>query len=169
MYETDAELAELQGLLDTSLAGSTGHLRSIVRPGRTIDARQMAGALTGMCTLSISTVTAGGAPRISGIDGHFWHGRWVFGTARTAAKAIHLAARPQVSVAYMIGEALGVFTHGEAEPLNPAGGPDAAEWPVILAHLTAHYGESPHEWGDVIYYRLRPHWMVAYAADPGKY
>lgn len=168
MYETDSELDELQALLDTSLAQSTPHLRSIVVAGeRTLTARQLVDVLTGMCTLAISTVTADSEPRISGIDGHFLHGRWIFGTARSAAKAAHLAARPAASVAHMRGEDLGVFTHGAVETLNPAGGPDDPEWPGVLEHLTGHYGESPLGWGDVVYYRLRPHWMVAYA-DPDK-
>lgn len=166
VYETQAELDELQTLLDSSLSRSTTHLQSIVVAGeRTLTARQLVQVITGMCTLAISTVTAGGEPRISGIDGHFLHGRWVFGTARSAAKARHLAARPAVSVAHLRGEDLGVFTHGIAETLNPVDGPDDPQWPGILDHLTGHYGESPLGWGDVVYYRLRPHWMVAYA-DP---
>ncbi len=121
MRETGAELDELQRLLDDSLARSSEHLRSIIRPGeRTLTAAQLTSVLTGMCTLSIATVTAGGEPRASAIDGHFLHGRWIFGTSRTAAKAAHLAARPAVSVAHLRAEELGVFTHGTAEPLNPA-------------------------------------------------
>lgn len=165
MYETEAELDELQALLDRSLSQSTAHLQSIVVAGeRTLTARQLVRVVTGMSTLAISTVTATGEPRISGIDGHFLHGRWVFGTARSAAKAKHLEARPSVSVAHMRGEELGVFTHGTVETLNPADGPDDPEWAGIVEHLTGHYGESPLGWGDVVYYRLRPHWMVAYAS-----
>lgn len=168
MYETETELDELQALLDTSLSRSTAHLRSIVVAGeRTLTARQLVRVVTGMCTLAISTVTAVGEPRISGIDGHFLHGRWIFGTAKSAAKAAHLQARPAASVAHLRGEDLGVFTHGTVETLNPAGGPHDPEWPGVLDHLTDHYGESPLGWGDVVYYRLRPHWMVAYA-DPEK-
>lgn len=168
MHETGAELAQLQRLLDDSLARATDHLRSIVVPGeRTLTAAALSGVLTGMCTLAIATTTAAGEPRISAIDGHFWHGRWIFGTSRTAAKAVHLAARPAVSVAHLRGEELGVFTHGRARPLNPgAGTPDDPGWPAILDYLAAHYGSSPLSWGDVIYYRLDPEWMVAFAADP---
>ncbi|GDY31146.1 pyridoxamine 5'-phosphate oxidase family protein [Gandjariella thermophila] len=164
MYETPAELDDLQALLDASLSRSGEHLRSIIVPGeRTLAAPELVAALTGMCTLAIATVTAAGEPRVSGIDGHFLHGRWVFGTARSAAKARHLAARPAVSVAHLRGEDLGVFTHGTVEVLNPEHGPDDPEWPGVLAHLTDHYGESPLNWGEVVYYRLTPSWMVAFA------
>lgn len=168
MYETEVELDELQLLLDTSLSRSTAHLRSIIVAGeRTLTARQLVAVITGMCTLAIATVTAKGEPRISGIDGHFVHGHWIFGTDRSAAKAKHLRTRPAVSVAHLRGEELGVFTHGVAEILNPASGPVDPAWPSTLDHLTKHYGESPLNWGDVLYYRLQPHWMVVYG-EPEK-
>lgn len=169
MYETEAELDALDGLLDRSLAGATSHLRSIIRPGeRTLTARQLVEVLSGMCVLALSTVTASGEPRISAVDGHFLHGCWIFGTERSAAKARHLHARPAVSAAHLRGETLGVFTHGSAEVLNPAAGPADPDWDGILDYLTNHYGESPLGWGEVVMYRLRPHWMTAYAPQPGE-
>ncbi|MEV4391972.1 pyridoxamine 5'-phosphate oxidase family protein [Nonomuraea sp. NPDC049607] len=168
MRETPQELEELQALLDASLSRSTSHLRSIVTE-RTLDAEQLTRVLTGMCVLALSTVTAKGEPRISGADGHFLHGRWVFGTARGAAKARHLAARPVASVAHMRGEDLGVFTHGTVEILNPQDGEPAADWPDLLAYLKDFYGENAFDWdNDVVYFRLHPHWMTAYAPDLAK-
>lgn len=169
MFETEAELAEIQALLDASLSRSTEHLRSIIRPGqRTLTAAQMSLACAGMCTLAIATVTEAGEPRGSAVDGHFLHGRWYVGTDRRAAKARHLAARPAVSVAYLRGEELGVFTHGTAQPMNPEGGPDDQDWPALLQYMTDYYGSSPLTWGNVVYFRLIPHWMVAYAFDPAR-
>lgn len=162
MFETAEELHILQTLLDASLARSTEHLRSIITPTRTLDAERLCAALEGMRTLSLATVTATGEPRISAVDGHFLHGRWVFGTARSAAKARHLAARPAASVSHLRGEELGVFAHGRVEELNPAAGPEDPEWPAILRHLTDHYGFSPYTLGDVVYYRLVPTWMTVF-------
>lgn len=166
--ETPEELNELQALLDASLARSTNHLRSIF-VGRTLTAEQLTQVLTGMCTLALSTVTAKGEPRISGVDGHFLHGKWHFGTARSSAKARHLAARPAASVAHMRGEDLGVFTHGTVEILNPADGEPAADWPDLLAYFKDFYGEDAFDWdNEVVYYRLHPHWMTVYAPDVAK-
>ncbi|MFI5892657.1 pyridoxamine 5'-phosphate oxidase family protein [Actinoplanes sp. NPDC051513] len=160
MRETPEELAALQDLLDASLSRSTAHLQSIVAE-RTMPAQRLVETLTGMCTLALSTVTATGEPRISGVDGHFLHGRWIFGTARTAAKARHLAARPAASAAHLRGEELGVFTHGTAEIL----GPSTADWAELLAYLQDFYGKNAFDWeNEVVYYRLRPHWMTVYAA-----
>ncbi len=169
MRETREELVELQALLDDSRSRSTAHLRSIINAERSLTAERLCRILTGMCTLALSTVTAKGEPRISGVDGHFLHGRWLFGTARDAAKARHLAARPAASAAYLLGEDLGVFTHGEVEILNPRDGEPAADWPDLLAYLQDHYGQDAFDWEkDVVYFRLRPRWMTVYAPDFGK-
>ncbi|AOS61898.1 pyridoxamine 5'-phosphate oxidase family protein [Actinoalloteichus hymeniacidonis] len=166
MRETTRDLDELQGLLDASLSRSTAHLRSIINTDSTPTAVQLTEVLTGMCTLALSTVTAKGEPRISAVDGHFLHGKWYFGTAPTAAKARHLAARPAVSAAHLRGEELGVFTHGTVQVLNPAGGEPAADWPYLRAYLQEFYGSDAFDWeSEVVYYRLDPHWMTAYAPD----
>ena len=169
MRETREELDELQTLLDASLSRSTSHLRSIINTGSTLTAEQLTQVVTDMCTLALSTVTAKGEPRISGVDGHFLHGKWHFGTARGAAKARHLAARPAVSAAHLRGEDLGVFTHGTVEILNPEEGEPAADWPDLLAYFKGFYGEDFFDWdNDVVYYRLHPQWMTVYAADIAK-
>ncbi|GAA1395128.1 hypothetical protein GCM10009613_44360 [Pseudonocardia kongjuensis] len=169
MFETPDELHDLQVLLDTSLAGSSSHLRSIVRQGeRTLDAEQVVRVCRGMCTLAIATVTRRGEPRISGADGHLLHGRWVVGTHRRAAKARHLAARPGISATFMRGEELGIFTHGHAVALNPDGADDDPAWPAVRDHLVDHYeddGEGPF-WEESIWYRIEPSWMIAYSVDP---
>ncbi|MFB4268363.1 pyridoxamine 5'-phosphate oxidase family protein [Nonomuraea sp. GTA35] len=169
MRETPEDLQELQALLDASLSRSTSHLRSIINTERTLTAEQLTQVLTGMCTLALSTVTAKGEPRISGVDGHFLHGKWHFGTARGAAKARHLAARPAISAAHLRGEDLGVFTHGTVEILNPQHGERAADWPDLLAYFKDFYGDDFFDWdNDVVYYRLQPHWMTVYAPDADK-
>jgi hypothetical protein len=168
MRETPEELHQLQALLDASLSTSTVHLRSLLTE-RTMTAEQLTKVLDGMCTLALSTVTAKGEPRISGVDGHFLHGTWYFGTARNAGKARHLAARPATSAAHMRGDDLGVFTHGTAVTLNPEGEEPDADWPELLAYLKDYYGKDAFEWDtDVIYYRLRPHWMTIFAPDTAK-
>ncbi|WP_433424579.1 pyridoxamine 5'-phosphate oxidase family protein [Microtetraspora malaysiensis] len=169
MRETREDLKELQALLDASLSRSTSHLRSIINTESTLTAEELTGVLTGMCTLALSTVTAKGEPRISGVDGHFLHGKWHFGTARTAAKARHLAARPAVSAAHMRGEDLGVFTHGMVEILNPQHSEPAADWPDLLAYFKDFYGDDFFDWdNEVVYYRLHPHWMTVHAPGVDK-
>lgn len=167
MFETETELSDLQTLLDESLVTSSNHLKSIIRAGeRTLTADQLVRLASGMCTLALATVTAKGEPRISGADGHLLHSRWVVGTDRRAAKARQLTARQAISAAYMRGEELGVFTHGRSVELNPIDGESDPQWPFVLDYLRGHYGESAFSWGEVVFYRIEPHWMVAYSVDP---
>ena len=58
MYETPKEVAALQDLLDRSIAGSTEHLRAIIRDQRVLSAEDLVALLTGMKVLSVATVTA---------------------------------------------------------------------------------------------------------------
>lgn len=166
MRETEADLETLDRLLDTSLAGSNAHLRSIIRPGRTLDARQLVTTLAGMKVLVLATTTASGEPRTSAVDGHFLRGCWVFSTDGMAYKARHLRRRPAASATYLDGERLGVFAHGEVEELTS----DHPDFGWVDAYLTEHYGESPASWGDDMpYFRLRPHWLVVFAAHPEEF
>ena len=168
MYETERELRDLQTLIDTSRGRATAHLQSIITSERSLTAEQLVRVLTGMCVLVLSTVTAQGEPRVSAVDGHLLHGRWVFGTSPGAAKARHLRARPAASVAHLRGEELGVFVHGVVENLNPVDGPGHPDWPATHEYLHAFYGEGSFDWSNVVYYQLRPTWMTVYAADPDR-
>jgi pyridoxine/pyridoxamine 5'-phosphate oxidase len=162
MKETAAEVGSLQQLLDAAYERSTEHLRNIITDPRRLTADELVRVLTGMCTVNLATVTAHGEPRISAVDGHFLHARWVFTTSGSAAKARHLKARPSASISYVDGERVGVFSHGEVEFLTP----EHVDFAEIEAHLTKHYGSSPSSWGDdIVYCRLQPSWMVGYAFD----
>jgi hypothetical protein len=159
MSEDPADIEWLQHLLSTSLSSASEHLRSIVRPGRAASAADLVARLTGMRTLALSTVSAAGRPRISGVDGHFLRAHWVFTTSGTSVKAADMRRRPAVSAAYLEGDTFGVFTHGDAEFLA-ADHPDRG-W--IEDNLTKHYGSSPSTWGpDIVYLRINPRWMVGF-------
>lgn len=159
MKETLEEVAVLQNLMDRSHAGASAHLQMIVNKDRRLTAEQVVELTTGMKVLSLATVTARGEPRISGVDGHFLHGSWTFGTDGGSAKAQHMAARPSVSLAHLDGERIGVFAHGTARQLTPQEG----DFDETVEHWTSHYGSDPTTWGqDVRLYRLEPSWLVGY-------
>ncbi|HZI98788.1 MAG TPA: pyridoxamine 5'-phosphate oxidase family protein [Actinomycetales bacterium] len=160
MKETSQELGWLQRLLDSSHARSTGHLRSIVDDDTRLTAPDVTDLMTGMRVLSLATVTAAGEPRISAVDGHFLHARWVFSTSGTAAKARHLRRQPAVSVACVEGEEVAVFTHGRVEFIEEA----HVDFEEIHHHLVEHYGSSPFTWGEqIVLCRVDPTWCVGYS------
>jgi hypothetical protein len=163
VHETAAELAALQALFDASLRRSGEHLRSIIHEGsRTPSAETVSRLLAGMKVLVIATVGADGRPRTSAVDGHFLHGRWTFTTSGDAVKCRDLRNTPAISASYVDEERFALFTHGEAEFLEP-GHPD---FDAVEAHLVAHYRASPSTWGpSIAYLRIMPRWSVAYAFD----
>jgi general stress protein 26 len=161
--EDETDLAELQRLLDRSRAGASEHLQSIIGPDRAATAAELVSRLSGMRTLVLATVSPGGRPRVSAVDGHLLRGRWVFTTSGSSVKAADIRNRPSVSAAYLEGESFGVFTHGTAEVL----GADHADREWVEAHLTEHYGQSPSTWGpDIMYGRIQPTWMVGFINEP---
>jgi len=163
MRESPEELAALQQLFDASLGRSGQHLRSIITEGqRTPSADVVCRELEGMKVLVVATVGADGRPRTSAVDGHFLHGRWVFTTSGDAVKCRDLRRNPAVSASYVDVERFAVFTHGDAEFLEPG----VSGFDQVEAHLIAHYGESPSSWGpSIAYLRIVPRWSVAYAFD----
>jgi pyridoxine/pyridoxamine 5'-phosphate oxidase len=157
MRETREELDALQRLLDESFTRSSSHLRSIMEPQRRLTAERLAAELPSPAVLNIATVTARGEPRVSAVDGHFIHGRWHFTTAADSPKARHLAARPAVSASYTPRDGYGVFCHGRAALL------DGPERQLLREHFTATYGSDPEGWGGIVYVRIDPDWMTAFA------
>ncbi len=163
MYEDPHDIETLQTLLDRSRTGASEHLRSIIDDNRTVAAAALVERLSGMRTLALSTVSAQGRPRISGVDGHFLRGAFVFTTSGSAVKARDMRERQAISAAHLVGDDFGVFVHGDAEFLER----DHPDRGWIQQHLTEHYGQSPDEWGpDIVYVRLRPRWMVSYSSSP---
>ena len=163
MKEDEGDIAQLQQLLDRSRAGASEHLRSIIGPDRAASAGDLVSRLSGMRTVVLATVSPGGRPRVSAVDGHLLRGRWVFTTSGSSVKATDIRNRPSVSVAYIEGESFGVFTHGTVEVLG-VDHPDRA-W--VEQHLTEHYGQSPSAWGpDILYGRIQPTWMVGFINEP---
>jgi hypothetical protein len=123
VHETADDLAALQELLDRSYAGAGEHLLRIHTPERRLGAKPLADRLTGMCLLSLATVTADGRPIVGPVDGIFFRGAFHFGSSPDSVRFRHIRARPQVSATYLPGEELGVAVHGRAEMVDVSSGP----------------------------------------------
>jgi hypothetical protein len=159
MYESAAEIAALQDLLDASFAGASAHLTAIMTPARRLTAQRVIDDLAGIAVLTIATVTAHCEPRISAVDGHFLHGGWYFTTSGGSPKARHLRARPATSASYTPRDGYGVFCHGHARSLDRG----TPEFTMLYEHWVRTYGQSPDELGDdIAYFRIDASWLVAF-------
>jgi hypothetical protein len=162
VYESPAELEELQALLDESHRHGGDHLRSILGDKPRLTAAEVVDLLPGMQVIDLATVTGTGEPRVAPVDGHFFRAHWYFGSARNSARARHLAARPAASIALTRGEEFGLVAHGEAVEVDLR----AAEQESFLAHLRDFYPTFD-DWGslDGPYWRLDARRMFIYSPE----
>lgn len=146
MHETADDRTALQALLDHSYDRAGEHLASIHTDKVRLTAAELTDVLTGMRVLALATVTSDGRPIIGPVDAFFVRGHWHLSTSPTALRTRHMDRSPDVSAAYVEGEALCVIVHGRAERLDVGG--LTAEYRQALAD---HYGTGWVEgWGDDI-------------------
>src|SRR5215210_6178751 len=115
MFETDAELAELDALFQRHMASANPHMRAIVKPERRLNARQVVRYLTGTKHVAFATVTSKGEPRVSPLDSLFIHGRFTVSTATGATKIAHLRRNPACSAVHVDGGRSAVAVNGTVE------------------------------------------------------
>lgn len=120
MHETQADLDELQHLLDTSYATAGPHLLSVITPERRLDAAGVVARTGGIKVLHLATVTARHEPRVSPVDALFYRGHFYFGSGESSVKFRHIRKRPQVSGTVSSGESFAVTVHGVAVEINTA-------------------------------------------------
>lgn len=164
MFETDAEIDELQQLLDRTMRRANPHMRSIVTPAHQLTARQVVTYLQGTKHVVLATIDED-EPRASPMDSLFVRGRFTLSTGRRASKVRHLRANPACSAVHMDGDRVAVVANGRVEWLER----DHPEHDRVHRAWTAHYGSDPYTWGDVVFFRLEPVTMWAYSSDPSQF
>lgn len=164
MLETDVEVADLQRLFDRTLRTANPHMRSIVSPERRLTAGQVVAYLQGTKHVVFATV-ADDVPRASPLDALFIHGRFTMSTGQRASKVRHLRANPACSAVHMDGDRIAVVANGRVEWIER----DHPDHDVIHGTWTTTYRSDPYTWGDVVFFRLLPTTMWAYAFDPSAF
>lgn len=165
MLETPDELSALQALLDRSHGGGGAHLGSIVTVDRRLTAVQTANYLQGVKHVAFATVNRRGEPMVAPLDGWFIHGQWIVGTAANAVRSRHVRRNPAVSLAYVVGDDIGIWAHGRARTLQ-RGDALAREYDRLSS---AAYGSSVYDLGEIAVWAVEARVMFAYAPDPSKY
>jgi pyridoxamine 5'-phosphate oxidase-like protein len=142
VHETGDDLRALQALIDASYAAAGPHLLAIHDPERRLTAKQVSERLTGMCLLSLATVTADCRPIVGPVDGIFFRGAFHFGSAANSVRFRHIRRRPQVSATHLPGEELAVTVHGRAVPIDIASPEHTALRRTLLDVYTPVYGDG---------------------------
>lgn len=160
MRETAEEVAELQRLMDATMAHPNPHFASIVTKKSRLTAQQVVTHLQGTRIVAFATVNRRGEPRVSPLDSLFLHGRFTLSTGGTATRVGHLKANPACSAVYMEGDTVAVVVNGTAEWLTR----DHPDHDEVHGAWTAQYGGDPYEWADVIaFFRINPTAMWTFA------
>jgi hypothetical protein len=167
VHETQADLVELQELLDRSFDSAGAHLRRIITPERRLVAGALVESLRGMCLLALATVTADGRPIVGPVDGIFFRGAFHFGSAPDSLRFRHIRARPHVSATHLPGEHLAVTVHGRAVPVDVRSAGDAALRRTLLETYVPRYGPEWEKFLDSgpVYARIEPERMFVFHAD----
>jgi hypothetical protein len=118
VHETPADIEALQDLLDRSYAAAGTHLLRIHTPERRLGAEDVVERLTGMCLLTLATVTADCRPIAGPVDGIFYRGAFHFGSSPDSVRFRHIRERHQVSATHLPGEELAITVHGRAVPID---------------------------------------------------
>ena len=164
MYETPADLEQLQALLDASHGAAGVHLTSIFTAERRLDARALARLLVGVQVLSLATVTAAGRPLVAPVDGLFYRGHFHFGSSPDSVRVRHLRVRPAVSAAHTRGEELAVIVHGDARLLDLDDAEHAGFRDYLLETYVPVYGPGWEDWSaGSPYARIEPRKMFTFS------
>jgi hypothetical protein len=169
MHETTSDLQKLQDVLDRSYAGAGEHLLSIHTPERRLSAEQLAEQLTGMCLLTLATVTRDGRPITGPVDGIFFRGAFHFGSSPHSFRFRHIRARPDVSATHLPGEHLAVTVHGRAAMVDWNTDDGAGFRRTLLDIYAPRYGE---QWEEMLesgatYARIEPERMFTFSMPEG--
>jgi nitroimidazol reductase NimA-like FMN-containing flavoprotein (pyridoxamine 5'-phosphate oxidase superfamily) len=140
MYETTADLAHLQWLLDDSYNSAGPHLRTVITPERRLSAQELTSRLQGMCLLALATVTRDCRPLVGPVDGIFYRGAFYFGSSPESVRLRHIGQRPQVSATHLPGEELAVTVHGRAVPIDVRSKSEAGFRRALLDVYVPRYG-----------------------------
>jgi hypothetical protein len=140
VHESPDDIRALQELLDRSYTLAGTHLRRIHTPDRRLTAEGVVERLTGMCLLTLGTVTADCRPILGPVDGIFYRGSFHFGSSPDSVRFRHIAHRPQVSATHLPGEELAITVHGRAVSVDVSAGKGAGLRQSLLEIYVPRYG-----------------------------
>ena len=166
MHESPADIEELRELLDRSYAAAGPHLLRIHTPERRLSAEEVIERLSGMCLLTLATVTADGRPLAGPVDGIFYRGAFHFGSSPDSVRFRHIRNRPYVSATHVPGEELAITIHGRAVPVDIHADEGAGFRRALLEIYVPRYGPDWEEKfldSGPVYARIEPARMFAFA------
>jgi hypothetical protein len=164
MFETKAELRELQRLLDDSFARAEGIRYSGFEASQRLSASQLSG-FQGIRLVACATVNSKGEPRAAPRSAAFLHGKFYLATNSGSTMVRRLSLRPALGFTYFENHLL-IMGHATVTPLRegtPGFKERRPEW------VEAFQGGKDSIDGTDMLLRVDPTHVVAFATHPEKY
>jgi hypothetical protein len=164
MFETAAELAELQSLLDVSFDKAGERLSAIWDSSNRLTAAQLSG-FQGVRLVAVATVNSDGEPRVAPRSAAFLHGKFYLAANTGSVMVRRLSKKPLLAVTYFENHLM-IVAHGTATPFRRASsGFDALspEWEKAFKG-----GKNALEGIDILI-RVDAANVLAYANRPERY
>jgi hypothetical protein len=145
--ETEADLAELQRVLDASATASGAHLQTAFSQQSRPSAADLIADLQGIFELHFAVVTSDGAPLVAPLDGIFYRGRVWVGLPVASVRARLLRGDNRVSASY-ISDTVSFIVHGTFREV-PLGRAERTGFDVLARRLyVERYGDWFNAWLD---------------------
>ena len=124
--------------------------------------------LTGMCLLTLATVTADCRAVAGPVDGIFYRGAFHFGSSPDSVRSRHIRARPFVSATHAPREELAITVHGRATPVDVRAPEQTGFRETLLEVYVPRYGAEWEEFLDSgpVYARIDAERMFAFFIAP---
>jgi hypothetical protein len=164
VFETKAELAVLQRILDASFERSGEQLRSTFDASNRLSAGQLSG-FQGARLVAVATVNSNGKPRAAPRSAAFLHGKFCLAANTESVMVRRLANKPSLGVTYFEKHLL-VVGHGTATPFRRG----STGFEALRPEWEEAFGGGAHALDGIdILIRVDAANMLAFANRPGRY
>jgi hypothetical protein len=160
LYETEDEMAALEGVLERSMSKSGEHLSSLFGVGQWLSADQVAHHLQGLRAIALATVNSRLEPRVAPMEAVLVHARFYVAVESESSRVRQLTRRPAVSLTYTREDDVLITVHGNALIVHKG----EPEFAGVGAEYHARYGGDLPD--TVVFVRIEPTFIVAYALNP---
>ena len=116
MFESEAELAELQRLLDASFDRSEMRGTGIFDASNRLSAGQLSG-FQGVRLVAVASVNSKGEPKVAPRSAAFLHGKFYLAANTGSVTVRRLSLNPGIGITYFENQLL-IVGHGTAAPLK---------------------------------------------------
>jgi general stress protein 26 len=160
LYETEAELSELETLVEKSRSRSGDHLSSLFGQGEWLSGKQVAHRLQGIGNVALATVNSRLEPRVAPMEAVLFHGKFYIALQSDSTRVRQLTKTPAASLTYTRDDDVLITVNGNATFVQ-RGEPDFAR---LEAEWSKKYGRSV--WDALAFIKLEPTHIVAFALNP---